>query len=158
MTMRPVVTGTDGSEESMRAVEWAALEARRLRAPLRIVSAVATPPLVRAYHTPGPDVRGACARALSEAATRTWQIAPDLVIGTDLLAGPPAPTVADSGSGAQLLVVGARGAGGFAAMLLGSVSRYVAMHAACPVVVVREETGAVHPRDRPRRAKLTGLG
>jgi nucleotide-binding universal stress UspA family protein len=144
MTTRPVVAGTDGSEESMRAVEWAALEARRLRAPLRIVSAIATPPLVRAPRIPGLDVRGACARALSEAATRTWEIAPDLVIETGLLAGPPASAVADSGGGAQLLVVGARGAGGFAAMLLGSVSRYVAMHAGCPVVIVREETSAVH--------------
>lgn len=144
MTTRPVVAGTDGSEESMRAVEWAALEARRLRAPLRIVSAVATPPLMPAYREHGLDARAACARALSEAATRTWEIAPDLVIGTDLLAGPPAPAVADSGSAAQLLVVGARGAGGFAAMLLGSVSRYAAMHAASPVVVVQEETSAVH--------------
>jgi nucleotide-binding universal stress UspA family protein len=144
MTTRPVVAGTDGSEDSLRAVEWAALEARRRRAPLRIVSAVAAPPLVHAYHGPGLNARGACAQALSDAATRTWEVASDLVIDTDLLAGPPALAVADSGSGALMLVVGTRGAGGFAAMLLGSVSRYVAMHAACPVAVVGGETSAVH--------------
>jgi nucleotide-binding universal stress UspA family protein len=83
-------------------------------------------------------------RALAEAITRAGEVAPDLLIDTDLLTGPPALMVTGSGSGALMLVVGARGAGGFAAMLLGSVSRYAAMHASCPVVVVREETGAVH--------------
>jgi nucleotide-binding universal stress UspA family protein len=83
-------------------------------------------------------------RALAEAITRAGEVAPDLLIDTDLLTGPPALMVTGSGCGALMLVVGARGAGGFAAMLLGSVSRYAAMHASCPVVVVREETGAVH--------------
>jgi nucleotide-binding universal stress UspA family protein len=83
-------------------------------------------------------------RALAEAITRAGEVAPDLLVDTDLLTGPPALMVTGSGSGALMLVVGARGAGGFAAMLLGSVSRYAAMHASCPVVVVREETGAVY--------------
>ena len=83
-------------------------------------------------------------RALAEAITRAGEVAPDLLVDTDLLTGRPALMVTGSGSGALMLVVGARGAGGFAAMLLGSVSRYAAMHASCPVVVVREETGAVH--------------
>jgi nucleotide-binding universal stress UspA family protein len=83
-------------------------------------------------------------RALAEGITRAGEVAPDLLIDTDLLTGPPALMVTGSGSGALLLVVGARGAGGFAAMLLGSVSRYAAMHASCPVVVAREETGVVH--------------
>jgi nucleotide-binding universal stress UspA family protein len=54
------------------------------------------------------------------------------------VAGPPAQAVAESGSGASMLVVGSRGAGAFTALTLGSVSRYAAAHAACPVVVVRD--------------------
>ncbi len=148
MTTRPVVAGVDGSEESLRAVEWAAREAQRHGAPLRLVSAPAVPPRMLASD-PAPQgvtkVLGSMPRrALAEAITRAGEVAPDLLIDTDLLTGPPALMVTGSGSGALMLVVGARGAGGFAAMLLGSVSRYAAMHASCPVVVVREETGAVH--------------
>jgi nucleotide-binding universal stress UspA family protein len=148
MTPRPVVVGVDGSEESLRAVEWAAREAHRHGAPLRLVSAPAVPPRMLASD-PAPQgitkVLGSMPRrALAEAITRAGEVAPDLLIDTDLLTGPPALMVTGRGSGALMLVVGARGAGGFAAMLLGSVSRYVAMHASCPVVVVREETGAVH--------------
>ncbi|MBV9380661.1 MAG: universal stress protein [Streptosporangiaceae bacterium] len=148
MATKPVVVGADGSEESLRAVEWGALEAERRRSPLWIVSAPAMPPRMRA-HQASPEtvttaLRGISARALGVAITRAEEIAPGLLIDTDLLCGPPAVAVADSGSGASMLVVGARGAGGFAAMLLGSVSRYAATHARCPVVVVREETTAVH--------------
>jgi nucleotide-binding universal stress UspA family protein len=148
MVTRPVVVGVDGSEESLRAVEWAAREADRHRSPLRIVSAPAMPPRMRAHQaspqTVATALHGISARALGAAITRAEEIAPGLLIDTDLLSGPPALAVADSGSGASMLVVGARGAGGFAAMLLGSVSRYAATHAPCPVVVVREETMAVH--------------
>ena len=148
MTTRPVVVGVDGSEESLRAVEWAAREAHRHGAPLRLVSAPAVPPRMLAFD-PAPQgvtkvLGNMPRRALAEAITRAGEVAPDLLIDTDLLTGPPALMVTGSGSGALMLVVGARGAGGFAAMLLGSVSRYAAMHASCPVVVVREETGAVH--------------
>jgi nucleotide-binding universal stress UspA family protein len=148
MATRPVVAGVDGSEESLRAVEWAAREAGRHGAPLRIVSAPAMPPRMRASD-PAPQgvaktLGGVPRRALAEAITRAREVAPDLLVDTDLLTGPPALMVTGSGSGALLLVVGARGAGGFAAMLLGSVSRYAAMHASCPVVVVREETSVVH--------------
>jgi nucleotide-binding universal stress UspA family protein len=148
VTTRPIVVGVDGSEESLRAVEWAAREAHRHGAPLRLVSAPSVPPRMLASD-PAPQgvakVLGSVPRrALAEAITRAGEVAQDLLVDTDLLTGPPALMVTGSGSGALMLVVGARGTGGFAAMLLGSVSRYAAMHASCPVVVVREETSVVH--------------
>ncbi len=148
MAAKPVVVGVDGSEESLRAVEWAALEARRHSLPLRIVSAPALVPRTHAYNAAPAAIanalRGISARALESAITRAEEVAQGLPITTGLLAGPPAVAVAESGSEASMLVVGARGAGGFAAMVLGSVSRYAASRAACPVVVVREESMAVH--------------
>ena len=146
MAVTPVVAGVDGSEESMHAAEWAAQEAQRHSAPLRLVSAVAMPPRMRA-HDPGPrtvadELCGESAHALSEAVSRATEVSARLPIEASLLIGPPALAVTDSGAGALMLVVGARGAGGFAAMLLGSVSRYAAMHASCPVIVVREEAAS----------------
>jgi nucleotide-binding universal stress UspA family protein len=51
--------------------------------------------------------------------------------------GSPARTLLDEARGADLLVVGSRGRGGFAGLLLGSVSQHCVHHAPCPVVVVR---------------------
>lgn len=148
MVMMPVVVGVDGSEESLRAVEWAAREAQRHGAPLRLVSAAAMPPRMRAHgggtQTVADELYDKSVRALSEAVTRAEEVSSRLLIDASPLAGAPAVEVTASGSGALMLVVGARGMGGFAAMLLGSVSRYAAMHAPCPLVVVREETSAVH--------------
>jgi nucleotide-binding universal stress UspA family protein len=148
MATMPVVAGVDGSEESLLAAEWAAQEAQRRGAPLRLVSAVAMPPRMHplgvAPQTVADKLRGESARALSEAVTRSEEASSGLLIDTSLLTGPPALAVTDSGAGALMLVVGARGAGGFAALVLGSVGRYAAMHANCPVVVVRQETSAAH--------------
>jgi nucleotide-binding universal stress UspA family protein len=148
MPMMPVVVGVDGSQESLRAVEWAAHEAQRHGAPLRLVSAPVLPPRMRPHGSNPPTVAdelsGESARALSQAVTRTEEVSSGLLVDTSQLAGAPALAVTDSGAGALMLVVGARGAGGFAQLLLGSVSRYAAMHAACPVIVVREGTSAVH--------------
>jgi nucleotide-binding universal stress UspA family protein len=148
MATMPVVAGVDGSEESLRAVEWAALEAQRHGAPLRIVSVPALLPRMRVRpQDPGTVatmLQDESRHALDEAVTRSREIAPGQLIDAELLSGAPAVAVTDSGSGALMLVVGARGSGGFAALMLGSVSRYAAMHASCPVVVVRQETSAVH--------------
>lgn len=148
MATKPVVVGVDGSEESFQAVEWAAMEAKRHGSPLRIVSAPAAMPRVRAYHATESTVaialRGVSARALDAGVARSEEVAPGLSVTTGLLSGAPALAVAESGSTAAMLVVGARGVGGLAGMVLGSVSRYAAAYAPCPVVVVRQESMAVH--------------
>jgi nucleotide-binding universal stress UspA family protein len=155
MTAKLVVAATDGSEGSLRAVEWAAVEAVRHGTSLRIVSAASVPKMIALQLQPERDsvagfIREARDRALAIAAARAAAMAPGLLIDADPLEGPAARVVTESGSGALMLVTGSRGIGGFAAMVLGSVARYAADHAPCPVVVVRDETAAVH--------RLIGVG
>lgn len=147
MAAGPVVVAVDGSDESLRTLEWAAREAERHRSPLRIVSAPAMPPRMRAEEgapqTVGTELHEHAVRAVEAAAARSREIVPGLVTDAVVLSGPPAVAIADAGEGALMVVVGARGLGGFAALLLGSVSRYVAMQASCPVIVVRDQTDVV---------------
>jgi len=155
MTAKPIVAATDGSEESLQAVEWAARQAVLHSAPLRIVSAASLPRTASLQLKPERDVvlgfvREHRDQALAAAAARAAEMAPGLLISTDPLDGPPARAVTGTASGALMLVVGSRGIGAFTAMVLGSVARYTADHASCPVVVVREETAAVH--------RLIGVG
>jgi nucleotide-binding universal stress UspA family protein len=145
----PVIVGTDGSETSLRAVEWAAREAVLHGWPLRIVSVPAMPPLMSWYQHDDPPtvtdmIRDRTEQALMTAAARATEIEPGLEVSTALRVGPPSRALARASEGASMLVVGSRGAGGLAALLLGSVSRDVAFAAECPVVVVREETMAAH--------------
>ncbi len=158
MSAKPIVAATDGSEESLRAVDWAAREAVLRGAPLRIVSAPGLLPRMAdaqghsEYETVSDVIRDDSDHALTVATARAAKVAPDLLIDADHLEGAPAEAVTASGSGALMLVVGSRGVGAFAAMILGSVSRYAATHAASPVVVVREEIGAA------RRQVGVGIG
>jgi nucleotide-binding universal stress UspA family protein len=150
MSAKPIVAASDGSEESLRAVDWAAREAVLRGAPLRIVSAAGLlPRMVRSkghsdYETVSDVIRDESDYALTAATARAAKAAPDLLIDADHLDGGPAEAVTEAGSGALMLVVGSRGVGAFAAVVLGSVSRYAATHASSPVVVVREEIGAAH--------------
>ncbi len=150
MASKPIVAGTDGSEESLRAVDWAAREATLRGAPLRIVSAATLLPrmISRAGPTGYDTVTDVLVedrdRALAAAAERAAKVAPGLLIDTDQLTGQPAQAVTESGAGALMLVLGSRGVGAFTAMVLGSISRYAASHASCPVVVVRDEIAATH--------------
>jgi nucleotide-binding universal stress UspA family protein len=150
MATKPIVAGTDGSAESLRAVEWAAREAALRGAPLRIVSAaeilprMTPPPQAIDFETVAASIVKNRDQDLAAAARAAAAIAPDVLVDTDPLDGPPAQAVTHSGSGSLMLVVGSRGSGTFTPMVLGSVGRYAAIHGSCPVVVVREETMAVH--------------
>jgi nucleotide-binding universal stress UspA family protein len=150
MAAKPIVTGTDGSEESLRAVGWAAREAALRGAPLRIVSAAETPPGMITRAAPGEYERVTDVllderdQALAAAAERAAKAAHGVLIDTDQLTGTVDEAVTETGSGALMLVLGSRGRGAFTALLLGSVSRYVASHASCPVVVIRDEAPTPH--------------
>ncbi|HUN34192.1 MAG TPA: universal stress protein [Trebonia sp.] len=152
MTTKPIVVATDGSEESLRAAEWAAREAALHGAPLRIVAAAELLPRMSpaaggtGLETVADILRENRDRALNAAARCAAAATHGLVIDTDPLSGPVAQAVADSGSGALMLVVGSRGSGAFAAMILGSVSRYAATHASCPVAIIRDEAMMPHRR------------
>jgi nucleotide-binding universal stress UspA family protein len=158
MSAKPIVAASDGSEESLRAVDWAAREAVLRGAPLRIVSAPGLLPRMvgnqgdSQYEIVSDVIRDESDHALTSATARAAKVAPDLLIDADHLEGAPAEAVTAAGSGALMLVVGSRGVGAFTAMILGSVSRYAATHASSPVVVVRDEIVAT-----PRQVGI-GIG
>jgi nucleotide-binding universal stress UspA family protein len=140
---RPVVVGLDGSESSEEAVRWAAREAARRKAPLRVVQAVDPTVPPHKYGDPGfgPDVheirlRGARAH-LRKAARAASEEAPGVVVEQEVVDGFPAPQLVKESSAAQLVVIGDRGRGGVAGLLLGSVAVALAARGACPVAVVR---------------------
>jgi nucleotide-binding universal stress UspA family protein len=152
MASKPIVAGTDGSEESLRAVGWAAREAALRGAPLRIVGTAELLPRMSpragasgsTYDTVTDVLDKDRDRALATAAELAAKTAANVLIDTDELTGPTAQAVTAAGSGALMLVLGSRGIGAFTALVLGSVSRYAASHASSPVVVVRDESPAPH--------------
>ncbi|MBQ0984778.1 universal stress protein [Streptomyces sp. F63] len=125
MTTRRVVVGVDGSLLAVRALDRAAEEAALRGAALEI-----------GYAVPDPDVAGPVLQtAVSRARTRQ----PGLEVTAVPLTGDPAHALAERGRDAALTVVGSRGFGGFAGLLLGSVSLRLAAYTESPLLVVRRE-------------------
>lgn len=142
-----VVVGVDGSTESRRAVEWAADHAALERRPLVLLHAApVTGPVSGLWldqagidHVQLREAIRVEARAhLLAAEIRVQERHPDLPVHTRLVDGDPRSVLHSVGATAALLVVGSRGRGPVASLLLGSVSAAVARHAPCPVVVVRD--------------------
>ena len=135
---RRIVVGVDGSPASERALEWAAAEAERSGASLSLLSAWLFPmALGYAFTTTVDDVRRSAQEAIDRAMARVAVVAPGVPVRGETVEQAPAPALVAAAAGAQLLVVGSRGLGGFQGLLLGSVSQYCTRHATCSVVVVR---------------------
>ncbi|GIF13672.1 universal stress protein [Actinoplanes teichomyceticus] len=143
-----IVVGTDGTETSDAAIDWAAREAHQRGLTLRIVHAFDWDWRESRFEIGNEHVDTARAQAegiIAAAVERVRNIAPELTPQTFTLIGHAVPRLLESARGAQLLVLGRRGRGGFAGMLLGSTSQRVATHAPCPVVVVGGSPAADAP-------------
>ncbi|HEY1094554.1 MAG TPA: universal stress protein [Glycomyces sp.] len=135
-----IVVGVDGSASSIKALEWAVEQARRTGAKVEAVQAWEVPTMYGSgmMVLPGGEEFDKSARQSLEAAVnnalggRT-----DVLVEHHTVGGHPAKSLIDMAEGADLLVVGSRGHGGFVGTLVGSVSQYCVSHASCPVVVIR---------------------
>lgn len=143
--MDTVLVGVDGSEASGVALEFAVEEAVRRKALLRVVSAWEFPAVPQPEMAIVPEVveayREQAEAMVAEAVARAKELAPDLPCEGAAIGGYAGEVLVQEGQGAAVLIVGRRGRGGLAGLLMGSVSRHVADHASCPVTIVPPLTG-----------------
>lgn len=140
--IQPIVAGTDGSSRADLAVEWAADEAAFRRRPLHVVHTAER----WEYDVPFDASPGMCwslmetgERLLAEAVERAAKAHPGLPVTTELIFDTPARALRSLGRRSEGVVLGHRGFGGYAGMLLGSTAIRVAGYVPVPVVVVRGE-------------------
>ncbi|WP_381804892.1 universal stress protein [Streptomyces niveus] len=158
----PVVAGVDGSEGSLRALDWAVPEAARRGLPLRIVHASVWEHYegVRSglpADRPSEQVYAESLVAMSQERARS--LSPEVKVTTDIRPEEPVTALLSEAEDAALLVLGSRGRGPVAGMLLGSVSLSVAARARCPVVVVRGRGPDTQQPPRPGHGRVVlGVG
>ncbi len=138
-----IVVGVDGSSSSKDALSWAARQAQSTGASLEVVTTWEwpisfgwVPPYPQGYD-PEADAK----KALDETVAEVLGPSPAVKVRTQVVEGHPAPVLVELSKGAELLVVGSRGHGEFAGMLIGSVSEHCVTNAHCPVVVLRPTHG-----------------
>jgi nucleotide-binding universal stress UspA family protein len=145
--MTGIVVGVDGSESSQEALLWAVAEAKLHGQPLDALMAWE---YLDQHHVPAEDRHFEPDYDEAEALDVLAQYVADVLgpdasgqVGLRPTCDLPARALLDAGNDAAMLVVGARGRGGFTSLLLGSVSQKVLHHATCPVAVIRP---AAEPR------------
>lgn len=141
----PIVVGIDGSAGADAALAWAAEEAMRRKAPLRLVHAMDASRYAARWQDLPP---------IQEHRDMSWSVLTSAIVDLEdvdiqvepvLEVGRPARVLLDNARQAQLVVVGSRGRSEFVELLLGSTSLQVAMHSSCPVVVIGKPLPATTP-------------
>lgn len=143
---RRIVVGVEGSGGAKAALRWALQEARFRNACVEVVTAYSN-----TYVPASPDFNYVPLDPVDlEAEVQKMQNAvvdevlaevgdTSVAVKRVILRGRPADTLIRAAEGADMLVVGSRGRGGFRGLLLGSVSQQIAHHGDCPVVIVRPD-------------------
>jgi nucleotide-binding universal stress UspA family protein len=142
---RSIVVGVDGSPSSQLALRWAVDRAGQTGQPVHAVIAWDYPVMAGIPVNYGigqvdaGDWAGNSREILDETIRQTLTADEMARVEQHVVHGHPAKVLQEAAADADLLVVGCRGHGGFAGMLLGSVSQHLIAHAPCPVTVVRGE-------------------
>jgi nucleotide-binding universal stress UspA family protein len=147
---RRIVVGVDSSAGSRTALRWALVQAHMTGAAVEAVTAWQNPVVYDGWVPAGPDSGSLAALAEKVLAETVADVVGTqdrpVDVRTAVAEGPAAQVLLTAAAGAELLVVGSRGRGAFAGMLLGSVSQHCVQHAPCAVVVIPD--GDSLPVDR----------
>lgn len=136
-----IVVGVDGSAASIAALRYATRLATALALPITAVLAWTPPPMLPPHGSRPPSSSKAAARTLVDAVGLAYGTALPPGLRTEALRGPAARTLVEISDECAVLVVGSRGGGGFAGLLLGSVALACTTHARCPVLVMHPGPG-----------------
>lgn len=136
---RAIVVGVDGSPSSVDALRWAMRQVQATNAEAHAVAAWEVPVPYDYDYAPYDNVdwEGEADKTLDRALAELGEAGGSTMVTKRVVHGHPGTVLVEESRDADLLVVGSRGHGTAAGMLLGSVSQYCVHHASCPVVVVR---------------------
>jgi nucleotide-binding universal stress UspA family protein len=133
-----IVAGVDGSEPSKAALRWALRQGELTGARVEVVTAWHIPLTFGWAPMPGSlDIEGAAEQMLRDVLAEVVGSGAGVEVRSRVVEGNAAGVLIDASKGADLLVLGNRGYGGFTEALLGSVSQHCVHHATCPVVIIR---------------------